>query len=306
MAHEVETMFSARTTPWHGLGKVTETVLTAKEAIVSAGLDWTVEPKNIFVGLQDDKQVLIDDRKAMVRSTDNAVLGIVSNRYVPFQNVDAFNFADNLVDSGEAKYETAGSLRSGKVIFLTMKLPDQIMVAGDDAHDLYVVLRTSHDGTKAIQVVVTPIRVVCMNTMTYAIRQAKHKWAMQHTNKLEGKLAEARDTLKLSFKYAEEFARIGTELAGISVTDDKFHDIIADLLPDRPRTPEVIEQIDNLYRTSPTNGYNGTAWGVLNAFTEYFDHGRETRSEEAVFTNVMDGAIAGWRNKLTNRLLALN
>jgi phage/plasmid-like protein (TIGR03299 family) len=306
MAHEVETMFSARQTPWHGLGTVTEDVLTARDAIVTAGLDWQVEPRALWTATADKKSKLrIEGKKAIVRSSDDSVLGLVSDRYQPFQNVEAFEFADSLVDSGEAKYETAGSLRHGKVIFLTMKLPQEVMVAGEDKHELYIVLRTSHDGTKAIQVAVTPIRVVCMNTMTMAMKSAKHKWAMQHTQKLSGKLIEARDTLKLSFKYVDEFVQLGTKMASTKITDDRFHDIISDLLPERPRTDEVLEQIMDLYRTSNTNGYYGTAWGGLNAFTEYFDHGRDTRSEEAVFNNIMDGSIAGWRNKLAKQLQSI-
>lgn len=299
-------MFSARTTPWHGLGQVTDSVLTAKEAILAAGLDWEVEPRALWTASADKKSKLkIDGKKAIVRTSDDAVLGLVSDRYVPFQNVDAFTFADNLIDSGDAVYETAGSLRHGKVIFLTAKLPEQIMVAGDDAHDLYIVLRTSHDGTKAISVNVTPIRVVCMNTLTMAIKGARYKWSMQHTNRLEGKLAEARDTLKLSFNYAGEFAKLANELASIKITDDAFHDLVEDLLPNRPKTGEVVDSIMDLYRSSPTNGYSGSGWGAINAITEYFDHGRETRSAEAVFTNIMDGQIAGLRNRASKRLLQL-
>lgn len=302
--HEVETMFSARTTPWHGLGEVTADALSAKEAIVTAGLDWEVEPRPLWVSSADKKsKVKIDGKKAIVRNSDDAVLGLVSDRYVPFQNRDAFTFADNLLDM--AKFETAGSLRHGKVIFLTAKLDKTVTVAGGDAHDLYLVLRTSHDGTKAISVNLTPIRVVCMNTLTMAIKGARYKWSMQHTNRLEGKLQEARETLKLSFSYADEFVKLGNELASIKLTDDKFHEIVEDLLPNRPKTGEVIDQIMDLYRTSPTNGYSGTAWGAINAITEYFDHGRDTRSEEAVFTNIMDGHIAGLRNRASKQLLAL-
>lgn len=304
MAHEVETMFSARTTPWHGLGTVTPNALSAKDAIVAAGLDWQVEPRALWTASADKKSKLkIDGKKAIVRTSDDAILGLVSDRYVPFQNEDAFTFADNLLDM--ADFETAGSLRHGKVIFLTAKLHKSIMVAGSDAHDLYLVLRTSHDGTKAISVNLTPIRVVCMNTLTMAIKGARYKWAMQHTTRLEGKLQEARDTLKLSFSYADEFVKLGNELVSIKLTDDKFHEIIEDLLPNRPKTGEVIDSIMDLYRTSPTNGYNGTAWGAINAITEYFDHGRETRSEEAVFTNIMDGQIAGLRNRASKQLLSL-
>ena len=182
MAHEVETMFSARELPWHGLGTVTEDVLTAKEAIETAGLDWEVELRSLFVSLPGGNRKKIEDRKAVMRTTDDAVLGIVSPLYVPFQNRDAFAFTDNLVDSGDAKYETAGSLRDGRVVFLTMKVPFGMQVDGNDAHDLYIVLRTSHDGSTAVSVAVTPIRVVCMNTMTMALRSARHKWSMRHVS----------------------------------------------------------------------------------------------------------------------------
>jgi len=306
MTADVETMFSAREVPWHGIGTVTEDALTASEAIVAGGLDWTVEPRSLYTTSSDKKsKVKIEGRKAIIRDKDDAVLGLVSDRYVPFQNIEAFEFADSLVDSGEAKYETAGSLRGGKVIFLTMKFPEQIMVAGEDPHDLYCVLRTSHDGTKAISAYVTPIRVVCTNTMAMAIRAAKHKWSMQHTQTLNGKLLEARETLRLSFKYAEEFAVVGTELVSIKVTADTVRDLFTDLLPARPKTDEVIDQMMALYESSPTNGYTGTAWGAFNALTEYMDHGRDTRSAEAVFGNIMDGQIAKLRNQTTKRLLAL-
>lgn len=296
---------AGRTAPWQPLGKVTGEVKTAKEAIISAGLDWTVEKRSLFVSLRGDRRVKLQSRMAMIRSTDDAELGIVSPTYQEFQNVQAFEFGDSLVDSGEAKWETAGSTRNGKVIFATMKFPEQLMVAGEDAIDLYGVFRTSHDGSKAISVYVTPIRVACLNQMAFAIKSAKHKWSMQHTTRLEGKLQEARETLKLSYKYGEEFVKAADELVNIKLSNDTFFEIVSDLLPNRPKTQEVIDQIEDLYTNSPTNGYNGTAWGALNAFTEYFDHGRETRSDEAVFTNIMDGAIAGWRNKFTHQLLAL-
>lgn len=296
-----------RTTPWDGLGTKFQTpVKTAREAIIDGGLDWTVEPRSIFVSLPGgDKRQKISGRKAIVRSSDNAVLGLVSDLYQTFQNVEAFEFADSIVDSGEAKYESTFQMRHGKVIGLTMRVPDHIMVGGEDAHDLYIVLRTSHDGSKAISVYVTPIRVRCMNQMAIATSRAKHRWSMQHTTRLQGKLQEARETLKLSFKYSEEFAKIGEELMGVKVTDDQFHDIIEDLLPDRPRTEEVIDSIMGLYRESPTNGYTGTAWGGMNAITEYFDHGRKTRSQEAEFNAIMDGGIAILRTKAANRLLEL-
>ncbi|MGB2791287.1 MAG: DUF932 domain-containing protein [Candidatus Moraniibacteriota bacterium] len=306
MAHEVETMFSAREVPWHGLGVITEDVLTAKDAIIAAGLDWDVELRNIYVASSDKKSKLIlPGNHAVVRTSDDRVLGTVRSRYVPFQNRDAFAFADSLVDSGEAKYETAGALRDGRVVFLTMKVPTDIKIAGEDAHDLYVVLRTSHDGSKAIGVYVTPIRVVCMNTMTFAVNAAEQKWSMPHVSTVEGKLQEARETIRLTFDYADQFVVMGNQLVSTKITDDQLVALLEDVMPNRPKTADVIDQMMHLYRSSETNGYQGTAWGGLNAITEYFDHGRETRSQEAVFHNIMDGEIATIRNNAAQRLLTL-
>ena len=302
MAHEVETMFSAREVPWHGLGTVTEDVLTAADAIVAAGLDWKVETHPLYADVAGDKQ-LIEGRKAIVRDSDHSVLGLVSDRYVPFQNEEAFEFVDTLVDSGEAKYETAGSLRHGKVVFLTMKVPMEMKVAGEDAHDMYLLLRTSHDGSKAISVYVTPIRVVCQNTMAVGVNMAKQSWSIKHISTVAGRLQEARDTLQLTFDYSEEFVKMGNQLVNTKLTEDELVAILEDVIPERPKTPEVIDTMMDLYKNSPTNGYEGTAWGGFNAFTEFMDHYREVRSLEAVFTNIIDGSINTMRNKLKNRLL---
>lgn len=305
MAHEVESMFSAREVPWHGIGTVTEDVLTAKDAIATAGLDWGVEMRTLFVSLPGGKRSSIENRKAVMRDSDQAVLGIVSPNYVPFQNADAFKFVDNLVDSGDAKYQTAGSLRGGQVVFLTMKVPMEMKVDGKDAHDLYIVLRTSHDGSSAVSVTVTPIRVVCMNTMTMAIKAAKHKWSMRHVSTLEGRVQEARDTLKLTHGYANAFLDTANTLVDTSISDAVFRDILEDVLPTRPRTEDTIQSIMDMYRTSDKNGYHGTGWGGMNALTEYFEHGRDTRSQEAMMTNTLDGNIAGLRNKVSDVLLSL-
>ena len=239
MAHQVETMFSARTVPWHGLGTVTDDVLTSKEAIVAGGLDWNVGLHSLYAQIGKDKKK-VPDRFAVVRDTDSRILGTVGTKYTPFQNAEAFSFTDTLVDSGEAKYETAGSLRNGRVVFLTMKVPEQILVGGEDAHDLYILLRTSHDGSKAVSVMVTPVRVVCMNTLSVAISGAKQKWSMPHVSTLEGKIQEARDTIGLTFKYTQEFISLGEDLMSLKVSDQMLRHLLEDTLPVRPNASSII------------------------------------------------------------------
>jgi len=304
MAHEVETMFSAKTVPWHGLGTITEDVLTAHEALTTAGLDWDVKLHSLYAQIGKNKKK-VGDRFAVVRQSDESILGTVGSRYTPFQNRDAFQFADNLVDDGAAKYETAGSLKDGRVVFLTMKVPMELQVAGEDAHEMYLVLRNSHNGLSSVNVLVTPVRVVCQNTMSMALGTARQRWAAPHTASLTGKIQEARETLNLTFKYAEAFNASATKMVNTTVTDAMLRELLEDVLPDRPKTAEVIETIETLHHTSEVNGYTGTAWGAFNAVTEYFDHYRETKTQEAVMLNVLDGKIAGIRNTVAQRLLSV-
>lgn len=311
--HEIEvdandraSFFSAREVPWHRLGVVTESSLTASDAIKAANLNWTVKLCPLAANV-DGEWVSVEDRHAVIRSSDHKSLGTVGTHYVPFNNVEAFEFMDNLVDSGEAKYETAGSLRDGKIVFLTMKVPRQILIGGEDKHDLYLLLRTSHDGTKAISVYVTPIRVVCMNTMalaTYA-HNVRQKWSVTHVSTVHGRLAEARDALAMTFKYADEFQKLGERLLQIDITDQQFASLLDRILPDRPKTHEVKQQIIQVYKSSPTVGYQNTAWGALNAITEYHDWHRRSSSNEAKFINTIDGTGAKARNTATSLLLTM-
>lgn len=297
-------MVVARQMPWNGVGTLVENAMTAAEAIELGNLDWNVELHDMFVNLEGSSFSKVPNRFAVVRDSDKFILGDVGQRYVPFQNREAFAFADSLVKDGRAQYEAVGSSRNGRVVFLTMRLDVEMNVDGEDPHDMYVMLRTSHDGSKAIGVYLTPIRISCTNMVSFAIKNAKHKWSMPHVSTLEARLAEAKETLLLSQNYAEEFVHMGTTLVNTRVTDDMLVQLLEDTLPHRPKTADVIDAVMDNFRNSPTNPYHGTGWGAFNALTEYTDHGREVHSQEAVMANLFDGEIAAWRNKLVTAILA--
>jgi phage/plasmid-like protein (TIGR03299 family) len=282
-------------------------VLTAKDAIKTAGLDWKVELVKLFAEYEG-QMVEVPDRLGVQRDEDGKILGTVGTHYVPFNNSQAFEFMDNLVDSGDAKYETAGSLRGGKIVFLTLKIPRDILIGGEDKHEIYLLLRTSHDGTKAISVYVTPIRVVCMNTLSLATygQNVKQKWSVTHVSTVHGRLAEARDALQMTFKYADEFESLGNRLLSTRIADSDLSKVLDYILPDRPKTYEVKGQITQLYKSSSTvTPYHGTAWGALQAITEYYDWYRRTSSVEAKFISTIDGVGAKARNAATSLLLTL-
>jgi phage/plasmid-like protein (TIGR03299 family) len=313
MSHEVESMFSARETPWHRLGIVTPDVLTAKDAIVTAGLDWEVEKHPIFrkkVEVNEDgateTYTEIPDRFALERNIDGQLMSIVSDVYKPFQNGQAFDFMDYLVDSGEAKYETAGSLRHGRVVFITMETPREILVGGKDAHKTYLLLRTTHDGSGRISVYVVTVRVVCMNTLTWAINGAKHSWGVTHTADVSTKVAQAREALGLTFKYDEAFKIEAESLLKVKVTDDEIIAFLEKQLQERPSKEDEIAAVMANYRDSETVGdFRGTGWGALNGVSEYYEHVKDNKSGEALFSRVLDGQQAKLRSAMKGALLTV-
>lgn len=312
MSHEVETMFSGnRITPWHRLGTVVDGVLTAKEAIDAAGLDWLVEKHSIFrkkaVITEDgvtEQYLEIPDRFALERNTDGQLMNIVSDEYKPFQNEQAFDFMDYLVDSGEAKYETAGSLRSGRVVFISMETPKHITLPGGDELKTYLLLRTTHDGSGRISVYVVTVRVVCMNTLTWAINGAKHSWGVTHTADVATKVAAAREALGLTFKYDEAFEAEARSLLDVKVSDAEIEAFLKSALQDRPSRDDEISEVMSSYRNSPTVGdYRGTAWGAVNGVSEYFEHIKDNKSGQALFSRVLDGQQAKLRTQMKTALL---
>lgn len=209
MSAEVETMMYVREKPWHGLGTMVEEAPTSADALRLAGLDWTVEPKQISI-LGDDSP--IDNAVANVRSCDGKVLGIVTDRYKAVQNVEAFAFTDTLI-GGDVRYETAGSLKGGRKIWLLAKMPTA-KVAGDDVEP-YLCFTNNHDGKGSVRVCMTPIRVVCNNTLNIALGSAKRAWSIIHTGDINKKIAEARETLELANRYMTNLNEYAERLVDI-------------------------------------------------------------------------------------------
>jgi phage/plasmid-like protein (TIGR03299 family) len=301
---KLDTFASSRDVPWHTMGTSVDGVMNAQQAIEAGGLDWNVYLDNAY-RLVDGTPEQVSGRYWVTRDADNKILGHVAERYKPFQNREAFQFIDNLIDSGEANFDSVGSYRGGRVVFLTARLPQEILVGGEDPHDLYLLMRTSHDASHAVGVYLTPVRRYCTNVLTLAVHGARYRWTVRHTSTMNGKLAEARDTLQLSVKYAEEFASLGDKLMHIKVNDDKARKVFEQVIPQRPKTEETLDDMMKVLETSTTNGYRGTAWGAINALTEYYEHYREHTQREAQFINTTEGIIHRYRNAATQRLLAL-
>lgn len=294
MSANVEDMFSVREVPWHGLGTIVKEAPTSHDAIKLAGLDWTVDSKPVF----DEEGKEIEGFKANTRSSDNSILGIVSNKYKIIQNTEAFEFTDNLI-SDEVHYETAGSLRSGKTIWLLAKLPEKYIIG--DKFDPYICFTNNHDGKGAVTVCMTPIRVVCNNTLNLALNSAKRSWSIRHLGDINGKLAEARQTLALADLYMDNLNKEANRLINVSVTDAELEAIFDELYPidsndsNRKKTNIISmkENIFNKYQSADISKFKGTAWGVINAVTDFAAHTTPARVTDTFQENNWGRIIGG-------------
>lgn len=227
MSANVESMFTYREKVWHGLGTILQDIPTSREAIVAAGLDWEVESQPLFL----PSGVEVPDRRANIRVTDQKYLGTVGSRYTIVQNRDAFDFTDGLIGEG-CVYETAGSLAEGKQIWLLARLPEAMQIAGDDVMP-YLCFMNTHDGSSAVTVFTTGVRICCQNTLNMALGSAARKWTGRHTATIKGRMDEAATNLKLATKYMEEMKKSCEKLALKNIDQDKLLKLIRDLLPEK-------------------------------------------------------------------------
>ena len=314
MAACVETMMYVGETPWHGLGRRVIECPTSEEAIKVAGLDWDVIPKPIY----DEFGREIPGFKVNQRSSDQKNLGIVTDRYKIVQNREAFAFTDALLGEG-VRYETAGSLASGKRVWMLARLENTTIA--EENIDPYLVFTNSHDGTGAVRVAITPVRVVCQNTLNLALQNASRHWSCAHKGDIQGKLEEARYTLESADRYMkaleEEFGELKMKKLSDSQVDqmtDKLLEIeFADLFKKAVKTGKVVDfkealrqqkyedklkrkknDILTIYHDKPDlRGTEKSAFRFVNAVSDYSthttDHKNTANYQENLFMKTVDG-----------------
>ena len=296
MAANVERMFYVRETPWHGLGTKVMEAPASEEALKIAGLDWKVLQEPIYTMGKEQ----IEGFKVNVRDTDRRVLGVVSDRYKIVQNQEAFSFTDELLGEG-VRYETAGSLQNGRKVWLLARMPHEYIISGERITP-YLVFFNSHDGSGAIKAALTPIRVVCQNTLNLALSTAKRSWSMIHTGNIQGKIQEARDTLFLAEKYMDSLGKEFESLRKKKLSERQVQEYIEILLPiEDGSTPQQIrnmkrlrEDLEMRYYDAPdlkdlgNNGYR-----FVNAVSDFATHGNPLRRtanyQENLFARTVEG-----------------
>lgn len=306
MSHGIQqydTMFSVREKPWHGLGAVIDHYpQSIDEALQLSGLTWEVAQRPVYFGgppppFGGDEGVYVPqlestltpiaDFSANIRSDNDGVLGIVGKDYQVVQNREAFAWLDALLGT-DVEFETAGSLHNGKRVWVLARIPENVEVGGDEVQR-FVYCANSHDGTMAVTAAATNVRVVCANTLGWAIKgSAQRSYKFRHTGDLSAKLDEARRVMALALDWDKAFRELGNELATQPISVDTFDSKVvkpligldnpaADLgeVAQRNRE-EARDTIIGLFMgESPvgdtTGNSPGTKWCAANAVAEYAD-----------------------------------
>jgi phage/plasmid-like protein (TIGR03299 family) len=327
MAHELETQngvasfASFREPAWHNLGTVFDTEKNTNEMLVAANLNnWTVRLEDLEIpsSLVSDKSYQYVVRTNPTDKTQTDVLGIVGERYVPLQNEDLFSFGDNILDGG-GRWETAGSIRGGRVVFGSLALERETVLDPNGVADVvktYLLINTSHDGSIAIQASITPVRVVCANTLNVALNRTKKKdgvkqsFKIRHTQTAEGKITVARQALGMANSYMDEFDKMAHAMIAKEISAKDFNDIILAAYP-KPdldtkgavkKWENKVDMINDIYTGEYNGMISGNAWGAFNALTERLDWYRSARggNSESMFAAAsgFDPAINAEKNRL--------
>jgi len=320
MAHEFETGFFVKEPAWHKLGTVVQTAPNTQEAIKLAGLDWQVQERDLYFSNIDEtnKDIVVrnfvqaNTHKALIRATDNRLLGVVGKDYQALQNVSAFNFFDKFLDTGSCQLEAAGSLKEGKRVWVLAKLRGaQADIVKGDTVQGYLLLSNAHDGTQSVRVQFTTIRVVCWNTLSKAEKAGDSKLEnclrIRHSSKMQLALdavSQAVDIAKNNFAISvEAFQSLANKKIEIEGLKDYVREVFE--TPELPRSYEYIEdQFLNGYGLN-INGVKGTAWAAYNAVTGFIDHKRGN-DDSGRLNSTWFGAGQLLRNRAFNCAVALN
>ena len=328
MAHDLEnqngkaSFASFREPAWHGLGTVFTEEKNTTEMLQAANLNgWNVRLQDMEIPstLTSDKSYQYVLRTNPTNNTQTDVLGIVGERYVPLQNEDLFSFGDNILDGG-GRWETAGSIKGGRVVFGSLALERETILDPSGVADkvkTYLLINTSHDGSIAIQASITPVRVVCANTLNLALNGVgrkkngpKQSFKIRHTQTAQGKIQVARETLGLAHKYMDSFDLMAKAMIETEINAKQFNDIILAAYPKPEKDSKgafkkwenKVDVINDIY-TGEFNGMiAGNAWGAFNALTERLDWYRSARggSNESILASAsgFDPAINAEKNRL--------
>jgi phage/plasmid-like protein (TIGR03299 family) len=308
---------------WHNLGNVVAGGTSdVQEVLAKSHLDFDVVqyPSQFTFG---GKLVTVPGSFINVRTDTGSPLGVVGKVYTPFQNRSAFDFMSELTGKYGLVYQSAGATYGGAHVFISVKLPEDIVVDEGGISDpvqQHLVIMNTHDGSGKFKAMVTPWRPRCGNTERFAVRDAQTSWGVRHTVNGLSKIEEARRNLGLTVKYYNAFAAEETQLARIDVELDAFHELIADLYPaaegeesKRGKTLREAREgkLEELF-AKETRQVGRTAYAAEKAVTDYLDHVAPRRElakgdgrVAARATAILEGSSDELKTKAHQKLMLL-
>ena len=287
MSHEVETMAYAGELPWHGLGTEVSNDLTPIQMMQKAGVDWEVEQQKIVT----ESGLEINDKVALVRTSDNTLLDVTGKDWKPVQNEEAFTFFSEFVAAGDMEMHTAGSLKEGRNVWALAKVKESFDVFGEDRVDSYLLFSNPHQYGKAVDVRFTPIRVVCNNTLTFSLQSAsKNSVKVGHRTAFDADTV--KETLGLASEKFAKYKEMAQFLGSRKVTAESLIQYYNDVFPTTSRKEEKtpVAVYDDLSKAAKmcydalevqpgAQFAAGTWWQAFNSVTYYTDHLQGRNSE---------------------------
>jgi phage/plasmid-like protein (TIGR03299 family) len=304
---------------WHGLGIAVPGLMTAREALVAGGVDYEVEKRPLWAEENGLATLAIPGHFATVRTDTNQPLGVVGSRYEVVQNRDALSFFDPALGEGAAAIDSVGSLAGGKRAFMLAKIPEVVEIVPGDAVERYLLFSNSHDGSSAVEVLFTPVRVVCQNTLSAALSDAKRKKAgrvsIRHTAGAKERLEAAHEVLGQEREYFKRIKAAFVYLAKRDLGRAEVASFVRDLFPGKlvdgkvkvsTKTRNRRKAVVNAFEQSPGSDMAGTtAWGLFNAATYFIDHERSLPESTDAWEASVVGSGVGLRQSAFDLALAL-
>jgi len=286
---QVSLAYAGPIKPWHALGTQVPGGMTAREALVAGRLDWRVNVRP----LKTEDNAPIPTHFATVREDTGSVLGVVKGRYTVCQNAELADFLSGLFGQASAVVDTVGAIRKGSPVFFMAKLPETMEARPGDPVERYFLARSSHDGTGAVTLTFTSIRVVCQNTLSAALRNARHTVSIRHTKNVQAGLSMAAGILAKSASYWTRFREACESLARQDVSRSEVTEFLARMFPDKidpetgkvsPATAQAIKARSRVLalfdgEADGASLAGSTRWGLFNALTQYADRERAIRGK---------------------------
>lgn len=299
------TMFSTREVPWGKLGQLIAEPVDAARAAELGGLDFEVVLRPLQYQLADGTWLGADKRRAVVRQDTEDFFEVVSSSYSPLQYREAFDFLDEI----SPRYVAAGTIKDGRQGFMVIQLPE---AAGarlqlEDPHEVYVLVRTSHDRSRGIECAVLPLRGKCMNSIGLAslTANAPQRWSVTHIGDVVGKLHNATTLVDQTTRYLEAYERRVEQLASITLTSEQADKVLRSVIRVMPSQGEVVAQIQHMWRDDETIALGSTGWGLVNAVSSYFEWHRVGGSAQSQLLGVLEGQTKKAIDKTAQLVLQL-